>query len=588
MADFNISGILDSLTANTQARTQNLSSAATQQAYDTAQLDQMLNGNIEAARGVIQQRTMLAAEKAAMEAKNSSLQERAQAIVGLNPDDLNNDFVKSVARYNQAEDKRLAAQSQLSDASSVGLLDNPVTWLFNQLAIPGMERQVAAATAERDGAVKDIQARTTMLTQHKNSVIANIADTARQYNLDLANATAQEAFVKLREEEAKNLSAISSRKLNEANLRDKVFNARDDFFNKVLSVDELMQRREERKLTFNSVVEERRMKLEGKKEADAAKEQANLNLQRYAQFTGGPAYTVDTLKLMPKDQAERLWVIATTGSLGADMKQVLMGLNADPTALATIQANNPIVAQTVEKISDAVSSYVNTVSKPGPDGKVPTNKQAVDMAFTTYEDELVKSMKLPNFSKPLNSPHWDKQFNPYRADHKLMLHIIDEGNAKFLADNLVTKTAKALQATVPSTAEGFTGENESQMLKAIAERVKSRELPAKAAAAQIVQYYNAAVQIGADQTQYGIFKLPAQNRYMVAFTGKDVLDRPIMGDLLNQASVENMLNNLARDGETRARELLQRGLIIGVPGAMMGVGLGNKLGELLAPSKTGN
>ena len=558
MADFDIGGILNALTANTNQQVGNLQAAEQQQAYDTTQLQQLLTGNLEAARGMVAQKTDLAMQKATLEARNGQLQERAQAIVGLNPDDLQNDFVKSVARYNAAEDARLQGQAKLTQASSVGILDNPLTWLFNQLELPTLEAKVAGATAERDGAVKDIQARTAMLSQHKNSVIANVADTARQYNIDLAKVSANEAFIKLREEEAKNLSAVSSRKLNEANLRDKVFNVKEDYYNKVLSLDELDQRRKEREVTFAGVVEDRKARLEAsnekaanKAEADAAKEQANLNLQRYAQFTGGPAYTVDMLKMMPKEKAERLWNVATTGSLGANMKEVFLGLESDPTALPTIQANNPLVAQTVTKMGDALSGYITTLSKPGTDGKALTERQAVEKAFTVYEDELTKSMKLPGFSKPLNSPSWDKQYNPYRADHKLMLHIVDEGNAKFLADNLVTKTARSLQATVPSTLEGFTGENETLILKTIAQRVQNRELPAKQAAAQIVQYYNSAVQIGADQTQYGIFKLPLQNRYMVAFPEKDGLDRPVMGDLLNQASVENMLTNLVNAGVIR-------------------------------------
>lgn len=592
MADFNISGILNALTTNADQQVANAQQGEQQQAYDTTQLQNLLTGNLEAARAVVQQKTDLAMQKAAIEARNAQLHERAQAIVGLNPDDLQNDFVKSVARYNAAEEARLESQAQLSKASSVGILDNPLSWLMNQLEIPTIEAKVAGATAERDGAIKDIQARTAMLAQHKNTVIANVADTARQYNLDLAKVSAQEAFVKLREEEAKNASIISSRRLNEVNLRDKTFQVKDSYYNKVLSLEELQQRRIERQMTFAGIVEDRKARIEAASEKASAKaeelaavEQANLNLQRYAQFTGGPAYTVATLKLMPKDKASRLWDIATTGSLGADMKEVMMGLQSDPNALGNIQANNPVVAQTIEKLTDGVSSYINALSKPGPDGKIPTGKQVVDAAFTTYTDELERSMKLPNYSKPLNSPHWDKQYNPYRADHKLMLHIVGEGNAKFLENNLVTKVAKSLQETVPATAEGFTGEHETLLLKTIAERVRNRELPVKAAAAQVVQYYNAATKIGADQTQYGIFKLPLQDRYMVAFTGKDVLDRPIMGDLLNQASVENMLSNLARDGSDRMKALQQRALTIGIPGAGMGVGLGNKLTELLSPAE---
>jgi hypothetical protein len=587
MADFNIGGIFDALTNNTNQQVSNLQQGVEQQAYDTTQLQQLLTGNVEAARAAIGARTQLAVQKATIESHNAQLAERAQAIVGLNPDDLNNDFVKSVARYNSAEEQRKTAQSQLNEAASVGILDNPITWLFNQLQIPSLERTVAGVTADRDGAIKDIQARTAMLTQHKSSVVANVADTARQYNVDLAKMNAEEAFIKLREEEAKNLSAISSRKLNEVNLRDKMFNEKAEYYNKVLSLDELNQRRQDRALTYEAMVEERRAKLDGKQAQAAAAEQANLNLQRYAQFTGAQPITVEMLKLMPESdpQAKRLWRVATTGSIGADMKEVLLGLESDPAALASIQASNPLVAQTISKISDSLSSYIQTTSKPDSMGKRPSEKKAVDDAFTLYEDELKRSMNLPGFAKPLNSEHWDKQYNPYRADHKLMLHLVGEGNAKFLANNLVTKTAQSLQTTVPATAEGFKGEHETLILKTIAERVKNRELPVKAAAAQVVQYYNAAVQIGADQTQYGIFKMPLQTRYMVGFTGKDVLDRPIMGDLLNQASVENMLNNLARDGDGKLREMQLRTLGGGIPGGVLGVGLGAKLSDMLRPAK---
>lgn len=562
MADsFNIGAILDALTSNTEQRVAGVQATERQQVYDTDQLQSLMTSNIEAARGVIAQKTTLAESKAGLEFANADLQQRAQAIVGLNPEDLNNDFIKSVADYDASEEKRKIAQSRQSELASVGLLDNPVVWLFNQLELPSVERQVASATTESAAAAKDIQTRTAMLNQHRNSVVANTADTAAQYNLKLAQVSAQEAFVKLREEETRNLSAISSRRMNEASLRDKVFNLKDDQINKVLSIDELVQRRADRALQYDSVAEQRRAKLEEKNAEQAAVDQANANLRDYANITGQPPMTVEMLKLMPKERAAKYWNVATTGSLGANLGDVYVTLAGDDEALANIATNNPLLAQTIKNVSQSLENVATTVEKTvGPDGKKPTKKDAFVQALTVVQDEWEKSTSSRGFSKPLNSVHWDKQYNPYRADHNLIATLFDSGRLpalegkKFLSDNIVRKTAETLRLAKGDPQVSMTGEDETSLLKVIGEKVARREIQPKVAAQQIVEYYSAAAQIQRDQTQYGIFKLPAQNSYIVGIEAQGMFGRPITADLMNKGSVEKMLLEMATTNTQRLME----------------------------------
>lgn len=543
---FNVSGLLDSLTGTAQQRIGALNTQADAMAYDTNALNGLLTQNVEATKQAIGVQTQLAGEKAAIESQNAQLHERAQQIVGLDPTLLENDFTKAVATYTSAEQARKAARAEYDKVASVQMLDNPIEWLFGQLKLPGLAEANNSAVATRDAATEDIKARTTMLQQHKNTVIAHTADRARQYNMDLAQASASEAFIKLREEEAKNLSALASRRFNEFQLRDKAYDVQGDVYNKMLSLEELAARREDRRLTRLDYSEARQAKLQDKAEQEAVEAELNLNLQRFTQLVGMPNVTVQTIKFLPKEQQEVFKQIATSGTLGADMEDVLGTLYKVPTAIPTLRQTNPLVAQTVEKIASTLYNYEQAIgSKVNPATmKAPTAKEARKEAFLTYEDELVKSQGLHNYTKPLNHSAWDTSYNPYRAPHVLMNDLVSKSTTKLLAGNIVAETVKTLAPTLPQSQTEFHGADENRLLLAVAEQVKQRKLSPKDAAAQVVQYYSVATQINAAESQYGLFKLPPQKSYMVTLPAQQSRGKPIPANLLNQVSVEKMLMEL--------------------------------------------
>lgn len=549
---FNLGNIVAQLSTTAQQRTEGLNQQANTLATDTAELEKLLTGNTQAAQALIAEKTALAGTKATLDVHNQQLAERAQAIVGLNPDDLNNDFVKSVAAYNIAEDKRKAARAEYDQAASVGMLDNPLVWFFNQLELPTLAAKNNAAVAERDSATRDIQARTTMLSQVKNSVIANTADAAKRYNLQLAELSAKEANLKLAEEEIKNRSAIASRKMQEFTLRDKALDVQWDTASKILTVEDAALRRQQARTQADLLNETRQMQLNDKKEQEAVEANMNLNLQRFSQFIGRVTpITVKELKTLPKKDAEIYWKIASTGELGATMQDALTTVLRTPGAVETIRMENPLVARTIQSLDKGIEGYTNAYIadyKRKNGNKDPKAAAALEAGVDLYTQELINSANAPNFAKPLNHESWDRTWNPYRADHKLIGELVDQGNAKFLADNVVVKTAKTIQQSLPSTADGFTGENETQMLRAIGEQVKSGAIDPKTAAAQVVQYYNAARVIGLDQTQYSLFKIPPAKRYLVTLPAAGLFGKPITADLLNPASVETMFTTMKVTG----------------------------------------
>lgn len=569
---FDLGTMLSDIIGIKQAQKQNTLGQMEYQAGVTDQLQQSGMDQIAQTGQLLTERTAITEQKAALDLQRAMVGEEAQRIIGLDPAQLNNEFVQSIAEMNAAEERRKVARAEYDQLAGATLLNDPLGWLAAQVSLPEIANRVNAAADERDAAIQNLNTRHSLLQTQKSVVTAATAQQAKELQLREAQIAEKNSRIQLLAAESKLTADVAARRLNESNLTDKALQTEASKLDAMLSVEDLMSRREERAAARMERAEAGRLRLAAllekesdKEAAEALEAQYDINLQRAAATLGiAPGLTFKQLdKLpLPRIQKEVLANVALTGQLGASPEEVLKVFNTFSSAMPYLQQNNPLLARTVQNTQTAVESYAQSLmGRPGPDGKPVPAKKAVEQAFQTFEDEVYKSANLRNFTKPMNHPAWDNQFNPYKINHKLILELANNGSAKFLADNMYTKALQGVSAFVPPERESFRGEDENKALLTMVEHVKRRDMLPKDAARQISDYYKAAKMIQADQTQYGILQLPLPQRYHVTMPASGMFGSPQTVDLLNPAEVEKMLLSQVRAENVGIFNTLLRGAI---------------------------
>jgi hypothetical protein len=193
----------------------------------------------------------------------------------------------------------------------------------------------------------------------------------------------------------------------------------------------------------------------------------------------------------------------------------------------------------IDKVATTASKYVSALNKPNATGQLPDKKKLPEMAFDEYQHEIQNSANNPTFSKPLSAADWNTTFNPYRANHRVML--TEAQRLGIPETNAMLQAVKTTDGAVDKNADNFSVNDEQRALKLVRDRVARRELAPQQAAAEISQYYQLAAAKNADAMQYDLFGLPRQTKYMYTMERSGVLGDPLQADLMNPADVERAL-----------------------------------------------
>lgn len=550
MIDLN--GIFEALTGINNQRAAAAEQQAAQQAQVTTDLEAQGRGLIDQSRQIVADKAAVENEQAGIDLIRAELIQQFQRTAGLDPNDLNNEFVQSIAEMNSAEERRKQVRAQINQYQGATMLGNPLDWLIGQMALPQLVAENNALVDERDAAVKNLTTRHQLLNNQKSIVIADTATQAARVQRDRVALAAREANLKLAAEESKLGADIAARRLNEYRLQDTAMEMRGKNFETALRIEDIQANRQMRQLQYESLIEARNAQLRNKNEQAAAEAQVNMQLQRVAKFFGLPeSITVDQLKMLPLDpkSKEILNRAALTGSLGSDMGDVLSNISTFQGALTAIQRDNPMFGQVITNTAESAKRYADAIAaKALPTGRKFKAGELEAEAFSEYEADIKNAANVRNYSKPMNSSAWDTTFNPLKVNHKLMLNVIDEGRAKFLTENQYVAALKGVGAFVPPEAKDYRGEDETKALQVMVERVKKREIAPAEAAKQITEYYNAGRFINADLTKYGILGLPIPDAYHVTLPSSGIWGKPQSANLLNPADVERMLIEGAKAG----------------------------------------
>lgn len=495
---------------------------------------------------------VLASQQAAeIERQKAAVGEQAQVVAGLNPDDLNNEFVRTMAELTTVRDQRTAEMDKYRKLTETGFLDNPVGYIFNQLELPQVVQKHNNLAMQQDALAGDLATRTELLRQNKSTVTANVADATKEMQLTTAAAQESAAQANLEKLRMENFGKISASRMNELALSKDLAQNSAARFSAGMSMAQFNAMQQER----TEAREERKMRMDAaakdKAEKDAQDGALSVGLARVSGALGYPTpVTLDDFKKMPASKAKQnLYNAAIEGTFGDDLSSSIAFLSSGN--VTKMQNQDPAFVGGVQNIAAGVKSYATAVARK-PENLKMKPEEAAKLGADEYTMAVVASAQDPKAVAPLNSSRWDTVFNPYRSPDATMLGLVKSGNMPQLANNSYVKVLETVAGTIPPGAGEFRGEDKTAAVKALAELVRTRKISVQQAAADLVTYTKEAAAYNQRTLKLATINMPVQQSAFMSIPGMAVLGTAAIGDTMNVASTENMLVNIA---VSRARAL---------------------------------
>jgi hypothetical protein len=503
--------------------------------------------NMEGFAGDAIAKSMLASQQAAeIERQKAAAGEQAQIVAGLNPDDLNNEYVRTMAELTATRDQRNAELAKYRSLTETSFLDNPVGYIFNQLELPQVVQRHNNLATQQDALTSDLATRTTLMYQNKTQVTANVADATKEMRLQEAAANEAVAKANLEKMRMENFGKISTARMNELALQDKLIqNASTRYSAGMQKAQfdamqaERAEARAERKLRMDEAAKD-------KAEKDAQDGALAIGLARVSGALGYPVpVTLNDFKKMPASKAKQaLYNAAIEGTFGDDLAGAIGFVKTGNGA--RMQQSDPAFVSGVRAIDTAVGSYQSAVASKLENAKMkPEDARAEGAAM--YTRDVVAAAHDPKAAAPLNDPKWDTTFNPYRSQDATLVALVKSGQMPALANNSFVKVMDTVAATMPPGTPEFRGEDRTAAIKALAELVSARKITVQQAAADLVTYTKTAAEYNQSTLKLASLNMPVQTNSFVKIPGYSFTSQAKVGDTMNIASAENLLTSLATD-----------------------------------------
>lgn len=490
-------------------------------------------------------KSVLANQQAAeIERQKAAAGEYAQTVAGLNPDDLNNEYVRTMAELTTVRDQRTAEMDKYRKLTETSFLDNPIGYIFNQLALPQVVQTHNNLATQQDALTGDLATRTQLMYQNKTQVTANVADATKEMRLNEAAATEAAARANVEKLRMENFGKISTARMNELALQDKLnqntaakFSAGMQMAQFQAMQAERAEARAERKMRMDAAAKD-------KAEKDAQDGALAIGLARVSGALGYPApVSIGDFKKMPASKAKQaLYNAAIEGTFGDDLSSSIAFLSGGN--ITRMQATDPAFVGGLKSIASGVKSYATAEARKLENAKMKP-EDATKAGAEQYTLAVTLSAHDPKAAAPLNDARWDTVFNPYRSQDATMLGLVKSGQLPQLANNSFVKVLETIFGTIPPGTSEFRGEDKTNAIKALSELVRTRKISVQQAAADLVTYTKTAAAYNQQTLKLSTLNMPTQESAYVNIPGTAALAKSVVGDTMNLASTENLLVNLA-------------------------------------------
>ena len=549
--------MLSGLTGTADARIKSLQEQQAQYERSTGAIEKLLVANVIDAKEVAANTGAIAAKKAEVDFIRNNAIERTGTVLGMNADEQNYIIPQRMAEYEALSKEQKAARAEYDKLASTDLLSNPVGYIMAQLKLPAAAARNNALVDAKAAAIGEIEVRQRLMTAQKSAITTNTSDRLKEINLAEAQNAQRAAEINLRQAEAEVESKVAGMRMQAWQLGDKAFDIKGDLFNKqvqvqqwTMSFESLQAQREANRLASEerrAAAAERAAILKDRADEKAAQQAElttlNVGFANVSRLLGLQIpMNTEIWKKMPDGKMKQAWLAAAQdGVLGKDLVTSLAFFNGNGAA-ANIVSTNPGVAQFARFSQTALESVALTLSR---DPKLKDVKPAelAQQANQSYMEEMQASASNIASKETLSSPRYDALFNPYKAQHLVMLdQLPNSENAMVKA----LRTARVGKETAVTPTGNLPAEIEQMAIQSIIAQISKGTLGLDEAATQLSTYYMTAAKRNYDAYQYTLFGLPAQSKYMFTIAPNGMFQDPVKLDLMDFNSTKAALAKLSR------------------------------------------
>jgi hypothetical protein len=551
---------LGQLTGASDQRVQALERQAQQMRQETARIESLGVRALELDRQAANTAAEAAAKKAATDYQVNSSIQRIDDIFAVDPDQNNSVIQSRMAEYTAAETTRKAVKQEYDQLTQTSFLNNPIGYILNQIQLPQVAARHNALVDVRDAAIADISTRQRLAQAQRSVQLPNVAEELKATALLQANRDRQVAEANVVRAEAELASKVAGLRLQAFQLGDKAQDVRGDTADRLLRFASLEEQRKNTAAQQAATQEAREARLAQLKATldDKARRNeaiANINgrLATVGAFMGIPvqaAPTVESLDKLGNQKAQNAWyAMSATGALGATPAEAVDNLETYGNP-ANMSVQNPLAYQGYQGLKAALGSFKATIqmqSRGNPALQDVVKKRETLNAYASSEmlseyDQSANSMAAGGAR--LADSRYDTLFNPYRANHKILLDgkRVPQNNTVVTAINAASAGREAQIASMPN----IPAEVEVLALQGIIGSVAKGVIGVDEAAQQITQYYQAGIRTNLEAYQYTNFGVPAQRSYVVRLPALSMFGDPIQFDASNLASTKAALAKAAR------------------------------------------
>lgn len=530
---------------------------------DTARIQGLLTTNEAEAAELIQASAQAAGQEAQVIYQAAKAKEAYTAIAGMNPEDANNQFVQSVAAYDESERVRQELEQQRAGLmrkaegmASVNLLDNPLEYLFAQLALPTVAaqhnsvlNQEVEVTQRRDSASRNIAARAEMIRQKDSLIAVNSADTVLEINTAKAKNATRAAQIELRQATADNISKIGARSLDMYRLGSDKFNIQSDLLNKGMQLEQWKLQREAAAAAAADRKEAAALRTKDAKDKDEMEAILNERLAAASYALGyKEPFTVLSIKLLDKDKQDNLVSVAMSGQFGQNLPSALTTVR-NSGQLGAIVQTNPGMGKGIEYLANGLRSYADVVTREITLGKLPKNTDVAKEAGTAYEFELASSMGQYTAPNSLSSAKWDANgvFNPYKPQYLVLADQQAGGKLPELDGNVALAAVTTLRSQLGPNDNNLRGKDMQNLVGSLVAQVAKGSVPLDVAARDLVRLHQVAAAKNLQMFNYTQLGLPQQTSAIVSLPPVTAFGNPYKMDLMNPADVKLNLAKMVRE-----------------------------------------
>jgi len=559
-----INQLLSQFTGAAHARINQNTAAQQELDVGTAQIKTLMNTNEQEAAALVQQSTAAAAEQAAIDYKIGKAKEANAALVGMNPDDLDNEMVRSMAAFTSEqqqvqalEQQRGVAMRTIEQMQSVNLLENPIQYLVAQLALPtvaakhnSLLNQESESITRRERAAENITTRMNLLNARNSAVVANTAEAANTLALKKAEVASRTAQLELNTMKIDNISKIGARALDSYRLAGDVFQIQSDLINKQISLEQWALQRAALAEQRAAAAAERRARAETKAEVDAERELFNKQLAAASMALGYTSpITLTSIKVLPKDKQDQLVKVAVSGKFGGGLLESIATVQQAGIP-QVITASNPGMANFIRASELGIQNYQQAVVNEAlASGQKVSGKEAVQLAADKYEYEVVQSAQSFAAPKSLNSSQWDSTLNPYKPQYFALLDAVEAGTIPSLKGNVAVDALKTVRSATmgQGASDNLRGKDIETLVKTVSQQVADGKLPLDKAVQDIVRLHQVAAAQNLNLYNYTQFGLPQQTSAIITVPALNMFSQPFKLDLMDPASVKKEITRMAVD-----------------------------------------